>query len=102
MSDTTAKQQNSPARPTAGKQQFYPASTAASDPDTQTHSIDDKQKHLATAQANRFKITQEFTKKLNDIQTKSAQEFPSLKGKIKLRKQLVKTIFRVVMKTYAT
>jgi len=99
MSD---QQQISPASTQAEKQQFNPASTAALDPETQTHDMDDEQKHLATAQANRFEITQQFTKELNDIQTKCVQEFPRFKGKNKLRKQLVKTIFRVAMTTYAT
>ena len=96
-STTAAKKPISPASTTAEKKPISPASTTALDPDTLTHDMDGEQRHLATAQAKRFKITQEFTKELNDIQTKS-----SLKGKTKLRKQLVKTIFRVAMTIYTT
>ena len=56
-----------------------------------------EKRHLATAQANRFKMIQELAKELNDTQTKISK-----KGRTKLRKQPVKTIFRAAVTTYAT
>ena len=96
-STTAGKKPISPPSTTAETKPISPPSTVVVDPDTRTNDTDSEQKNLATAQANRLKITQEFTKELNDIQTKS-----SLKGKTKLRKKLVKTIFRVAMTIYTT
>jgi len=96
-STTAEKKPISPPSTTAETMPISPPSTVVVDPDTLTNDTDGEQKNLATAQANRFKITQEFTKELNNIQTKR-----SLKGKTKLRKQLIKTIFRVAMTIYAT